>query len=293
MAAPISIPTSSEIRFPFPRVFADIYCLWSFWSWPFWQVWADTSWFWFLFISLIMSDGASIFSSACWLSVWPLWNKCLFRSSASFFFLTGLFVFPVLNCVNPLYILDINPLLDISFASIFSHLVDCLFILLMVSFAAQTLLSLIRSRLIIFPLISLAWGDRSKKIWLRLTSKSGFLYFLLVVVWFQALHLGFKPPLNLFLYVFLYPHCFSTCCETMLQVHSFTRSCAVFPAPLLKGLSSPPCCSLTFFNLSFTQKNVFKKKEGNILKEGNINYLFDLFLLCKSFIYYSLYNQMT
>ena len=37
----------------------------------------------------------------------------------------------------------------------------------------------------------------------------------------------------------------------------------------------------------------FKKKEGKILKEVNINYLFDLFLLCKSFIYYSLYNQMT
>ena len=158
-----------------------------------------------------------------------------------FFFLIGLFVFLVLNCVNPLYILYINPLPDISFASIFSHLVDCLFILLMVSFAAQKLISLIRSRLFIFALISLAWGDRSKKIWPRLTSKSGFLCFLLGVVWFQALCLGFKPPLSLFLYVFLYPlgACFCVCCEAMLQVRSFTHSCAVFSAPLLKGLSSP------------------------------------------------------
>ena len=72
------------------------------------------------------------------------------------FYLTGLFVFLVLNCVNSLYILDSNPLPDISLASIFSHLVDCLFILLMVSFAAQTLLSLIRPHLFIFALISLA-----------------------------------------------------------------------------------------------------------------------------------------
>ena len=59
--------------------------------------------------------------------------------------------------------LDINPLLIISFASTFSHSVGCLFILSMVSFAIQKLLSLFRSHLFIFAFISFALGDISKK----------------------------------------------------------------------------------------------------------------------------------
>ena len=50
------------------------------------------------------------------------------------------------------------------FADIFSHLVGCLFILLMVSFAVQKLLSLIRSHLFIFAFISFALGDGSNLI---------------------------------------------------------------------------------------------------------------------------------
>ena len=46
-----------------------------------------------------------------------------------------------------LYILDINPLLIISFANIFSHSVACLFILSVISFAVQKFLNLIRSHL--------------------------------------------------------------------------------------------------------------------------------------------------
>ena len=59
--------------------------------------------------------------------------------------------------------MDINPLAVISFANIFSHSVGCLFILSMVSFAVQKLLSLIRSHLFIFAFISFALGDGSKK----------------------------------------------------------------------------------------------------------------------------------
>ena len=44
-----------------------------------------------------------------------------------------------------LYMLDINPLSVTSFANIFSHSIDCLFVLSMISFAVQKLLSLIRS----------------------------------------------------------------------------------------------------------------------------------------------------
>ena len=58
-----------------------------------------------------------------------------------------------------LYILEINPLLVASFANIFSHSVGCLFVLFMVSFAVQKLVSLIRSHLFIFAFISIALGD--------------------------------------------------------------------------------------------------------------------------------------
>ena len=50
--------------------------------------------------------------------------------------------------------LDINPLLVISFANIFSYSVACLFILLMVSLAVQKLLNLIRSYLFMFAFVS-------------------------------------------------------------------------------------------------------------------------------------------
>ena len=59
--------------------------------------------------------------------------------------------------------MDINPLSDV-LASMFSHSVGCLFILLMISFAVQKLLSLMESHLFIFYFVSLAWGDISDKI---------------------------------------------------------------------------------------------------------------------------------
>ena len=49
--------------------------------------------------------------------------------------------------MNYLYTLEINSLLVTSFAEVFSHSLGYLFILFMVSFAVQRLLSLIRSYL--------------------------------------------------------------------------------------------------------------------------------------------------
>ena len=62
-----------------------------------------------------------------------------------------------------LYILEINPLTVDLFANIFSHSEGCLFILFIVSFAVQKLLSFIRSHLFIFVFISISLGGGSKK----------------------------------------------------------------------------------------------------------------------------------
>ena len=54
----------------------------------------------------------------------------------------------------------------------FSHSVGCLFILYMVSFALQKLLSLVRSHLFILVFISITLGDAFKKILLQFMSKN-------------------------------------------------------------------------------------------------------------------------
>ena len=58
----------------------------------------------------------------------------------------------------------------VSFANIFFHSVDCLFVLFRVSFALQKLLSLIKSHLFVFIVITL--GGRSEKMLLWIMSES-------------------------------------------------------------------------------------------------------------------------
>ena len=60
--------------------------------------------------------------------------------------------------MSSLYILEINPLSVVSFAIIVSHSEGCLFTLLIVSFAMQKLLSLIRSLPLVFIFITLGGG---------------------------------------------------------------------------------------------------------------------------------------
>ena len=80
-------------------------------------------------------------------------NKCYLYS----------FFFIILSCKHCLYMLDINLVSVMSFANTFLHLVGCHFILFMVSFAVQKLLSLVGSHLFIFAFISIAWETDLRK----------------------------------------------------------------------------------------------------------------------------------
>ena len=84
-------------------------------------------------------------------------EKCLFRSFAHFL-MEFCFVF-LFSCMSCLYILEIKSLSVASFTDIFSSSIGCLFILFMVSFAVQKLVSLIRSYWFIFAFISVAFED--------------------------------------------------------------------------------------------------------------------------------------
>ena len=103
----------------------------------------------------------SIFSYACWASVYLLWrNVC---SCLLPIFQLDCWLFLLLSCISCLSILEMRPLSVASFETIFSHCESCLCVFLLVSFAVQKLASLIRSHWFIFALISVALGDGPEK----------------------------------------------------------------------------------------------------------------------------------
>ena len=122
----------------------------------------------------------SIFSYACWPSAFLLWKKVLLPIFNWVFCCFCCFL--MLSYMSCSYMLDIIPLLAISFASIFSHSAGCPFILLVVSFAGQNLLNLIGFHLFIFAFVSFALVDGSKKYCCNLYQRVLCLCFLLQVL---------------------------------------------------------------------------------------------------------------
>ena len=73
--------------------------------------------------------------------------------------------------MSSLYILEIRPLSEVSFANMFSHTVGSLCNLVLFSFAMQKLFILMRSHLFILSFMSLALGDVSVRMLLRRMSE--------------------------------------------------------------------------------------------------------------------------
>ena len=146
------------------------------------------------------------------------------------YFLIRLFVF-LLYYMCSLYILDINPFLELSFVNIFSHYISCLFLLFMVSFSVQKLFSLMKSHSFTFSFISLAVGVKFTKTPMRPNSIN--LVPMFSSMYFIVSHLVSKSLLHFELFFAWY--------RTPVLFHSFACSFPDFPTPFIEDIIFSPC----------------------------------------------------
>ena len=110
----------------------------------------------------------------------------IFRSSVHFSIGSLAFVCLFLNCTNHLF-WRLSPCRSHNLQVFFSHSVDCLFILFMVSFAMKKLVSLIRSHLFVFGFfLLLPWKTDQRKQCYDLCQRMFCLCSLLGVLWFSS-----------------------------------------------------------------------------------------------------------
>ena len=101
--------------------------------------------------------------------------------------------------MSSLYILELKPLSEVSFANIFSHMVGSLFILLIFSLAMWKLFILMWSHLFILSFMSHALGDVSVRMLLRGMSEVFLPMFSSRIFMVYDLYLSLLGILSLFL----------------------------------------------------------------------------------------------
>ena len=137
----------------------------------------------------------NVFSCACWPSVCLLWRNVyqglLPMSITVFcpFFFLGFFGLLFWSCMSVCIFGELVPCQSCH-VNIFSQSADCLFVLLMVSFAEQKLMSLIRSQWFTFLLSLLCWDTDLREHWYGLYQRMICLCSLLGVLWCHVLSLS-------------------------------------------------------------------------------------------------------
>ena len=145
-----------------------------------------------------------------------------------------------MSCISSLYILDIKPLLDILFASIFSPSVGSLFLLLIVFFVVHKLFSLMWPQSVSFCFYFSCLRRHIQKKLLRPISRCILPMFSFRI--FMFLSLTLKSLIH-FEFTFVYG---VRKCSNLILLHVL-NSCPVFPRPFIEEVIFSPLYILASF----------------------------------------------